>query len=343
MDRAHQELSETGLGASLDVLVIDAVAARRETYSRLLDGLGCTVSVTGPGQDAQERIGTGVYAAILLRLDGDAESLQREIAAAAQAGAPIVAIAEKKPDLSRMGEDAGRAVRFVPSAFEADLLPAEVSHLIELQRLRMEFEDEQRLSLSLRQRVNEQIHRSKNLLTILQSVTRRTLQDGISVPHARELLIGRQGTLARAYQLVAASDGRGTNVADILESELGNVLHRVSMGGPAARLSGSAVQTFALAIHELASNAARYGALRSPEGTVAVSWSLLDNDVDRYLEVTWTEQGGSQPPASPCFGFGLSLVSSLGGRQASSEPNITFDPAGFACRMRFAQDVLVAG
>lgn len=343
MDLAHHELSENGSRVALDVLVIDPAVARRGTYSRLLEGLGCTVSVLGPGQEALERIQTEAHVAVLLRLDGDVEGLEHVIAAATQAGVPVVVIADQKPDLSRIDEGVGRALRFVPSAFETELLPAEVYYFIELQRLRTELGDEQRRSQALRQRVNEQIHRSKNLLTILQSVTRRTLQDGLSVPHARELLMGRQGTLARAYQLVAASDGHGTDVADIVESELGNVLHRVSVNGQAARLSGSAVQTFALAVHELASNAVRYGALRSPEGTVAVSWTLLDNDGDRYLEVTWTERGGSPPAPAPSYGFGLSLVSSLGGAQTSSEPNITFDPAGFACRMRFAHDVLVAG
>jgi two-component sensor histidine kinase len=343
MDLAHQELSQNGSNAARDVLVVDPAVARQETYRRLLEGFGCVVSVVRPGPEALEQIRAQAHAVVLIRADGDVEILREEIAAATEAGLPVIVIAEKKPDLASIDVSAGGAVCFVPSAFETDLLPTEVSHLIELQRLKRELEDEQRLSLTLRQRVNEQIHRSKNLLTILQSVTRRTLQDGLSIPHVREVLIGRQGTLARAYQLVAASDGRGTSVADIVESELGNVLHRVSMSGPAARLSGSAVQTFALAIHELASNAVRYGALRSPEGTVAVSWSLLDNEGDRYLEVTWTERGGSPPPPRPVFGFGLSLVSSLGGTQTSPEPNIAFDPAGFACRMRFAQDVLVAG
>ena len=342
MDRAYQELAENGSSVALDVLVIDPVISRHEGYGRLLDGLGCAVSVMGPGEEAQERIRAGVHAVVLLHVAGGVEHVQQEIAAAVSVGKPVVVLAEGKPDLSGVPKPPSQNLEFVPLAFETDLLPNKISCLIELQRLRSEAAEEHRLSQALRWRVNEQIHRSKNLLTILQSVTRRTLQDGLSVSHARELLMGRQGTLARAYQLVAASDGRGTNVTDIVEAELGNVLHRVSVNGPPARLSGSAVQTFALAIHELASNAVRYGALRSPEGTVAVSWTLLDNHGDRYLEVTWTERGGSPPAPSPSYGFGLSLVSSLGGAQVSSGPNITFDPAGLVCRMRFAQDALVS-
>jgi two-component system CheB/CheR fusion protein len=127
-----------------------------------------------------------------------------------------------------------------------------------------------------------------------------------------------------------------------MEAELVDILHRVTASGPAARLSGSAVQTFALAIHELAVNAAKHGSLRSREGSVAVGWTFFEYGADRYLEVAWTERGGAAPKAPPEYGFGLTLVSSFAGEPAET-PNIAFGGTGFTCRMRLSQDVLVAG
>jgi len=101
------------------------------------------------------------------------------------------------------------------------------------------------------------------------------------------------------------------------------------------------VQTFALAIHELAANASKHGALLSPEGVVAVGWTFFEYGADRYLEVAWSERGGTAPKAPAEYGFGLTLVSSFAGAH-SPTPNVIFDAEGFACRMRLSQDVLVA-
>jgi two-component sensor histidine kinase len=103
------------------------------------------------------------------------------------------------------------------------------------------------------------------------------------------------------------------------------------------------VQTFALAIHELAVNAQKHGALGpDAEGSVAVGWTFFEYGADRYLEVDWTERGLVAPEAPPRYGFGLTLVASFAGGPGLT-PNVTFDSNGLRCRMRLSEDVIVAG
>lgn len=331
----------TGSQAPVDLLVVDAVAGRHDGYRGLLGDLARNVVTVAPGEAARAQLRAGTFAAVLVHLDGEKAHGLADIAAAAPDPAPpVVILSPHVPDLDALGAPRCCSYEFVPSSHAAELLPAKVSCLVELARIKGELAEERRTSEALRQRVNEQIHRSKNLLAILQSITRRTVHDGRAVPEARDTLLARLAALARAYQLVAAADGKGTDIADVMEAELARVMDRVTTSGPPARLAGSAVQTFALAVHELAANAGKHGALLAPEGAITVGWTFFEYGADRYLEVAWTERGGAPPRAPREYGFGLTLVSSFAGANAPL-PNITFDAGGLCCRMRLSQDVLI--
>ena len=111
------------------------------------------------------------------------------------------------------------------------------------------------------------------------------------------------------------------------------------ISGPAVELSPSGVQTFALIVHELCTNAAKYGALSNASGEVLAEWSLGGNGADGYMDFSWKERGG--PPVEPASheGFGLSLITAMGSNPAS-EPVIDFAPSGFACRIRVPLDTI---
>jgi two-component sensor histidine kinase len=352
----------TGREAPVDLLVVDALAERHDSYRDLLGHLARRVVTVGPGEEARRLLRTGDFAAVLLHLNGHAGAAAGELAAIESSAArpAIIAISSDMPDLAETR--ASRSIEYVPAAYVSEMLPGRVSCLLELRRLRSELirrdqridelvgevdlirkaaADEKRTSDHLKGRVAEQVHRGKNLLAILQSVTRRTISDGRNLAEAREALMGRMRALARAYHLVSASDGQGTEVSDIVEGELADVIDRVTASGPPVRLQGAVVQTFALALHELATNAAQHGALRSPDGSIAVGWTFFEYGADRYLEVAWTEHGGAPPRAPSQYGFGLTLVSSFAGMDTRA-PSITFDEGGLVCRMRLSQDVLVA-
>lgn len=330
----------TGSRAPVDLLVIDAVAGRHDGYRGLLGSFVRKVVTVAPGDAARQQLLSGAFAAVIVHLDDDAADVLADIADVDEAsGPPVVVVSAQMPDLRAFGAH-GRVTEFVPSAHATELLPPKVSCLVELAKVKGELDEERRTSDALRRRMGEQIHRGKNLLAILQSVARRTMHEGRAMSDAREALMGRLGTLARAYQLVTASNGAGTDIADVVEAELAHVMDRVTVSGPPVRLSGSVVQTFALAIHELAANASKHGALLSPKGAVAVGWTFFEYGADRYLEVAWSERGGTTPKAPAEFGFGLTLVSSFAGAHAQT-PNLLFEGEGFACRMRLSQDVLV--
>lgn len=359
----------TGAGAPVDLLVIDAVAARHGSYRDLLGGLARQVVTVVPGDAARERLRTGDFAAVLLHLDdtdgrGPSDDLAGILASRdGQCSPPVIVISARAPDLDAAGFAAPGLLAYVPAAFTAELIPERVSCLIELARVRGELArrdeqigvlahqleqlmaaaaEERNTSDVLRARVGEQIHRSKNLITILQSVARRTISNGRDISESREALMGRLRALARAYHLITSADGAGTEISAVVEAELADVSPRVTASGPSARLAGSVVQTFALALHELAVNAVKHGALRSPDGSIAVGWTFFEHGSDRYLEVAWTERGGPPPKVPSQYGFGLTLVSSFA-RPGGVTPNITFDTGGLACRMRLPQEVIVAG
>jgi two-component sensor histidine kinase len=358
----------SGAEAPVDVLVVDGVVARHDSYRDLLGGIARRVVAVVPGADARRLYGEGDFAAALIHLDGAMDEARADLAAIAalrdvSPGPPVIVISDRMPDPGAIGVSPAGSFDYVPVSYVRELLASRISCLMEIKRLRGELAsrdaqldemarrademmaaaaEERRLADLLRERVGEQIHRSKNLLAILQSIAHRTISDGREIPEVRDALMGRLRALARAYHLVTKADGKGTELSEVVEAELAELQHRVATSGPPVRLSASAVQTFALAIHELAANAAKHGALGSPNGSVAVGWTFFEYGADRYLEVAWTERGGPPPKVPPRYGFGLTLVSSFAGTGASA-PSIAFGAEGLTCRMRLPQDMIVTG
>lgn len=359
-----------GEDAPLDVLVVDAVADRYDTYRNLLSGLARRVVTVPPGEDAWRLYDEGGFGAALLHLDGAAGDAGADLAALSASldtglAPPVIVISDQMPELGSVARGASAGLLdYLPASHVPQLLASRISCLVELRRVRSELArrdtqidelgraldrmtaavaEERRTSQVLRDRVGEQIHRSKNMLAIMQSIAHRTISDGRQIRDARDALLGRLRTLSRAYHLVAKADGEGADLAEVVEGELADVHDRVAVSGPAVRLAPSVVQTLALAVHELAANAVQHGALGSPAGTVAVGWTFFEYGADRFLEVAWVERG-SPPLAAPppSYGFGLTLVSSFRGRHGA-EPNIVFGAEGLTCRMRLSQDVIVAG
>lgn len=346
-----------GAAAPVDLLVVDPVAERHGTYHDLLGGLVRQVVTASPGQEVRQLLGSRAFGAVLVHLEGGADGMDlADFASPASlsSGPPLIIIAEGRPDVA--------AAEYVPAAFARDLLTERVACVLELRRLKAErasdeaqiaaltsevqrlgaaVAEAQRTSEALRQRLGEQLHRGKNLLAILQSVAFRTIGSGREGAVVRDALMGRFRALARAHQLVAAGDGTSVEMADAVEAALGDTAHRVTLSGPPVRLAGSVVQTFMLALHELADNAVRHGALGSEDGVVTLGWTFFEQGHDRYLEVAWNEQGGPVPAAPVQYGFGLTLVSSFAARAPT--PSITFGSDGMTCRMRLSQDVIASG
>ncbi len=168
----------------------------------------------------------------------------------------------------------------------------------------------------------EVAHRAKNALQLVGAAVR--MSRATDTAEFIRLVEGRIAALARAQTLLAEAGGRAADLRALAEGEIVTVLAEESLGtrvallGPPLALAEEAVQPISMALHELATNAAKYGALSQADGVVTLSWGL--DEEAGLLRLRWEEQGGPPPPGAPQKeGFGgrvleATLVTQLGGR-----------------------------
>lgn len=174
-------------------------------------------------------------------------------------------------------------------------------------------EDRQRLT------IRELHHRVRNTLAVAQAIATQTLMGAGVDRDVVGRLVGRFQALAKASAIMSHEDCPQGGLRDLVAAVL-SVHPRVTFDGPDARLSPPQGVCVALVLHELATNAAKYGALLVPTGSVAVTWSLDGGE----LRLAWRERGGPAVAAPACRGFGSKLVERLtkaeGGRLAVRFP-----------------------
>jgi two-component sensor histidine kinase/two-component SAPR family response regulator len=174
-------------------------------------------------------------------------------------------------------------------------------------------------------------HRAKNMLAVVLSVLRltkaKTTADFVSTVE------GRIHALAATHNLLSATRWQGANLRQIVDEEMApyraDDRERVTAEGPAAMLLPATAQAVALALHELATNAAKYGGLSTETGKLRLTWSIGPE----ALELIWEETGGpvARPPSS--LGFGLSIVRSSIEAQFRGGVEYDWRPEGLRCRL----------
>jgi len=180
-------------------------------------------------------------------------------------------------------------------------------------------------------------HRAKNTLAVVQAIVRMAKRD--SIEDYVKAVEGRVTALAQAHELLSQSRWEGADVRRLILDELapyhGEGQPRVAAIGPSLVLVPQQAQLVAMAIHELATNAAKYGSLSVESGRVDVSWYTLDGK----LFLNWTESGGATvvPPAK--LGFGTKIISSLGDSHGG-RTHFGWRPAGlnFTLELRYRDD-----
>lgn len=160
-------------------------------------------------------------------------------------------------------------------------------------------------------------HRTKNMLAVIQSIVTNTLRKSRDLASAEEALVGRLHALAHAQEFVASGPGGGVPLRQLIDAELAPFAARATISGDPLVVGGAFAQTFALLVHELGTNASKYGALSSPRGRVVINWKVEDGEDGPALRFAWVERGG--PPASPPkeTGLGTILMSAIGQSQAA--------------------------
>jgi two-component system, chemotaxis family, CheB/CheR fusion protein len=191
---------------------------------------------------------------------------------------------------------------------------------------RKRWEEQQKLLL------HELTHRVKNILAVAQSMARMTLQSSTSPAQFVEAFEGRLAAMGRSHSLLVESDWRGADLEALartqLEPYLGDGTDQVRIAGAPIMLNPVLTAPLGLVIHELATNAAKYGALSQPGGQIEVKWSVVRDQTGSKLLINWVERTPRTIEAVGPPGFGSKLIEvSVPG--ATVEKN--FEPHGLTC------------
>ena len=192
--------------------------------------------------------------------------------------------------------------------------------------------DEQRILL-----VNELNHRVKNTLATVQSLAMQTMRNTERSADARELFESRLAALSRAHDVLTVESWEGAELRQTASRALEPFTakeSRVSIDGPDVWLTPKQALAISMTLHELATNATKYGALSNDAGTVQVNWVVAAFDGSGELKLTWTEQGG--PPVSPPTrkGFGTRLIQRNLAHDLGGEATIDYLPQGVVSVIR---------
>jgi PAS domain S-box-containing protein len=173
--------------------------------------------------------------------------------------------------------------------------------------------------------VRELEHRCNNLLAVVQSIAVMSLPDGQRLADGRAAFEGRLRALARASRRLLKSDRSWVNLNDVVRAEMEPFVNCVIEDGPGAMLGPQQAQNLFLALHELATNAAKYGAFSKADGRVHISWAIADADPSK-VHVRWREADGPLVAQPRRTGFGTSLL-----KAAFADVKIDYRKDGLHC------------
>jgi PAS domain S-box-containing protein len=182
--------------------------------------------------------------------------------------------------------------------------------------------------------IRELRHRSGNLFAQLLALFSQTARNSRSVPDLVAKYEARVLALANAHRLITEGGWRSTALVDLLRVLLAPYLERVSFSGPDVFLEPDPSFAFSSAVHELATNASKYGSLSTANGRLELSWTVHRTERGPTLDFAWTERGGPPSPRRPRkVGFGSRLIDMVIERQLNGSMQRTFGPQGMDARL----------
>jgi two-component sensor histidine kinase len=175
-------------------------------------------------------------------------------------------------------------------------------------------------------------HRVKNTLATVVAIAERSGDGAVDVSDYRDRFVGRIRAIARTHEGMARSDWRAMQVEQVVAMTLapfnGTGPGHLLASGSAISLVATIVAPLTMVLHELATNAAKYGAWSRPAGRVTVTWNLT---ADQMLRLTWRETGGPESSATPAPGYGLRLIEGLVCHELGGRAELEFAPSGLLC------------
>jgi len=180
--------------------------------------------------------------------------------------------------------------------------------------------------------LRELVHRSKNLLAVVQAMSRQTAAGAPSIEEFQRKFSARLQALSMAYDLLVSQDWRGASMRELVRAQLSycmdvprdDVGEHAGIDGPRIMLKPEAAQNIGLALHELATNALSYGALSCPDGGVSLTWRFDDG----RLKIEWRESGGPSVATPPREGFGHKVIKRLVAQALDGTATLSFPPEG---------------
>lgn len=190
-------------------------------------------------------------------------------------------------------------------------------------RRRLQHDQEQTILM------RETAHRAKNQIAIATALARLSARSAGSVEQLRDDIVARLSALGQSIDMMSKSPSGAVDLSDLISTQLdpftaGHAM-RLSANGPRLRVSPTTAQSLGLVLHEMATNAAKYGAWSVPEGRVLIEWATTD---DGGLELIWTENGGPPPQPPERTGFGSSLIDMMIERTLGGSVKRDYPPAG---------------
>jgi len=188
-------------------------------------------------------------------------------------------------------------------------------------------EDEQRQHL-----MAELDHRVKNVLAAVQALAQQTAKRTTSLDGFLQTFGGRLKAMASANELLTAARWRGAAIDHLAAAELGAIAPgQTSWDGPELFLTPRAANALSLALHELATNAVKFGALSADTGHVSLRWTARKGG---GFELVWTETGGPTVAAPSRRGFGSTLLEQVTPRELNGDVQVDYHPSGVSVRLR---------
>jgi two-component sensor histidine kinase len=184
--------------------------------------------------------------------------------------------------------------------------------------------------------INELNHRVKNTLATVQSMAAQTFRQTPDPREARATFEARLVALGRAHNVLSDQKWESADVGDmvngVLEPFAAKDGHRLSTAGEEVRVAPRCTLMISLVLHELATNATKYGAWSNQTGVVAVDWTKIDREDAQWLRLTWRETGGPPVQTPDRKGFGSRLIEQ-GLADVGGSTTVSYDPTGFACTL----------
>lgn len=205
----------------------------------------------------------------------------------------------------------------------------------------IEITERKKREQNIRLLMREIAHRSKNILAVVQAMARQTATTTPEPKAFVERFAARLEALGATHSLLVDDGWTGADIGDLIRSQIGHQLDQldkqVFLSGPSIRLPSDVSQNIGLALHELATNAAKYGALSAPDGRVDITWSVADPiDGKRGMTLRWLESNG--PPVTPPKrkGFGQVVIERTVSRALGGAVDINYAPTGFSWTLTFS-------